>query len=93
MCVARTSSGRGGVFAEIDPGVPDGFRFDKQGNRWTSAGNGVHCYNPTGHKIGEIHTGETVANVSFGGPDNNRLFITATTSLLAINLNTNGATV
>ncbi len=80
----------GRVFAEIDPGVPDGFRFDRQGNLWTSAGNGVHCYDPNGRKIGEIRTGETVANVCFGGPGNDVLFITATTSLLAIKLKTSG---
>ncbi len=81
----------GRTFAEIDPGVPDGFRLDEHGNIWTSTGNGVHCYSPEGEKLGEILTGETVANVTFGGPKNNRLFITATTSLYAIYLAVRGA--
>lgn len=81
----------GRVFAVIDPGVSDGFRLDVNGNIWTSAGNGVHCYRPDGIKLGEILTGEAVANVTFGGPKNNRLFITATTSLYAIYTATAGA--
>ncbi len=81
----------GRVFAVIDPGVPDGFRLDVNANIWTSAGNGVHCYSADGVKLGEILTGETVANVTFGGPKNNRLFIAATTSLYAIYTATTGA--
>jgi gluconolactonase len=34
---------------------------------------------------------ETVANLTFGGPKRNRLFITATTSLYSIFVNANGA--
>lgn len=79
------------VFAEIDPGVSDGFRFDIQGNLWTSADNGVQCFSGSGDMLGEILTGETVANVTFGGPRNNRLFITATTSLFSMYVAVPGA--
>lgn len=79
------------VFAEIEPGVSDGFRFDIQGNVWTSAGNGVQCFSSSGDMLGEILTGETVANVTFGGPRNNRLFITATTSLFSMHVAVPGA--
>lgn len=79
------------VFAEIEPGVSDGFRFDAQGNIWTSAGNGVQCFSSSGDMLGEILTGETVANVTFGGPKNNRLFITATTSLFSMYVAVPGA--
>ncbi|MGI9401586.1 MAG: SMP-30/gluconolactonase/LRE family protein, partial [Rhizobiaceae bacterium] len=65
-------------FAEISPGVPDGFRLDEQGNLWTSTGNGVHCYSPDGEKLGESLTGETVANGTVGGRKKNRLWSTAT---------------
>ncbi len=79
------------VFAEINPGVSDGFRYDIQGNLWTSAGNGVQCFSSSGDMLGEILTGETVANVTFGGPKNNRLFITATTSLFSMYVAVPGA--
>ena len=32
------------VFATINPGVSDGFRVDSEGQVWTSAADGVHCY-------------------------------------------------
>jgi gluconolactonase len=83
------SNGR--VFCNIDNGIPDGFRFDVKGNLWTSAGDGVHCFAPDGTLIGKILVPQTVANVTFGGPRKNRLFITATKSLYAVYLATNGA--
>ncbi|WP_282127990.1 SMP-30/gluconolactonase/LRE family protein [Roseobacter litoralis] len=80
----------GAVFAESTNGLFDGFRVDLDGNIWTSAGDGVHCYAPDGDLIGKILTGEVVANVEFGGIKRNRLFICATTSLRAVYLNTQG---
>jgi len=74
----------GRVFAEIAPAVPDGFRTDVDGNVWTSAGDGVHCYDPQGVLLGKILVPEQVANLTFGGAKGNRLFITAKTSLYAI---------
>jgi len=60
-------------------------------NIWTSAGDGVHCYSPDGTLLGKINVPEVVANVCFGGPKRNRLFIAATTSLYAIFVQTQGA--
>ncbi|HZG21494.1 MAG TPA: SMP-30/gluconolactonase/LRE family protein [Herbaspirillum sp.] len=81
----------GEVFAEIRPGLADGFRLDALGNVWTSAGDGVHCYAPDAVLLGKVRVPEVVSNVCFGGPRHNRLFITATTSLYAIYLAVNGA--
>lgn len=80
------------VFAEISPGVPDGFRLDEFGNIWTSSGNGVQVFAPDGSYLGRIVIPEAVANLTFGGAKNNRLFITATTSLYAIYVGVRGAT-
>lgn len=85
---ATLSNGR--VFATINPGVPDGFRVDTDGNIWTSAADGVHCYSPAGELLGKILVPETVANVTFGGPRRNRLFIAASTSLYSVSLGSNG---
>lgn len=81
----------GRVFAEIEKGVSDGFRLDRVGNVWTSTGGGVQCFSASGDLLGEILVDEAVANVTFGGPKNNRLFITASSSLYAIYLAVNGA--
>jgi gluconolactonase len=75
---------RGGdVLIEVSPGIPDGLRLDTEGNIWCSAGDGVHCITPGGELIGKIHTPEICANVVFGGPKRNRLFLCAYTSIYA----------
>ncbi|MEQ7124846.1 SMP-30/gluconolactonase/LRE family protein [Actinopolymorpha sp. B11F2] len=81
----------GDVFAVCTEGLFDGFRLDDGGRIWASAGDGVHCYDPDGTLIGKVLVPETVANVEFGGPRCNRLFICATTSLYAVLLPVNGA--
>ncbi len=80
----------GAVFATCTVGAFDGFRLDAEGRLWTSAGDGVHCYEPDGTLVGKIYTPEPVANVVFGGLKRNRLFICATTSLYAVLLPVNG---
>ncbi|MBF0678591.1 MAG: SMP-30/gluconolactonase/LRE family protein [Devosia sp.] len=89
--VAGRTLANGRVFCTVDPGLPDGFRFDIDGNLWTSAGDGVHCFAPDGTLIGKILTPERVANLTFGGPKGNRLYIAATSSIYAVYLTTNGA--
>jgi gluconolactonase len=79
------------VFCDIKTGNPDGFRMDVTGNLWTSTHAGVECYAPDGTLLGRINVPEMVANVCFGGKRRNRLFITATTSLYAVYVNTTGA--
>tara|TARA_R110002020_G_scaffold14225_11_gene50403 strand:+ start:7755 stop:8669 length:915 start_codon:yes stop_codon:yes gene_type:complete len=78
------------VFADIDSGLPDGFRLDSDGNIWTSAGLGVNVYDPAGTLLGRIKTGAKTANVTFGGPMRNRLYITASQYLFAIDVSATG---
>lgn len=85
----RTLTG-GEVFATCTAGFFDGFRIDARGQLWTSAADGVHCYHPDGTLLGKIAVPEVVANLCFGGPKRNRLFICATTSLYSIYLATRG---
>lgn len=80
----------GRVFCDIKTGIPDGFRIDMNGNLWTSCHAGVESYAPDGTLLGRINVPEIVANVTFGGRRRNRLFITATTSLYAVYVNTTG---
>ena len=51
----------------------------------------MHCYAPDGTVVGKILVPEVVANVCFGGPKRNRLYICATTSLYAVYLRVQGA--
>jgi len=82
----------GEVFAECLTGLYDGLRVDSTGNIWTSAGEGVSCYDGnTGVLLGRIRVPEIVANVCFGGgAKRNVLYMCATTSLYSIRLAVNG---
>lgn len=80
----------GSVFADCTNGFFDGFRLDRDGRVWSSAGDGVHCLNAEGVLIGKVHIPEIVGNVCFGGAKLNRLFIAATSSLYSVYLNVNG---
>ena len=82
--------GKNHIFADCSAGLFDGFRIDSDGRIWTSAGDGVHCFDPDGTLIGKILIPELVSNVCFGGPKLNRLFICGTTSLYSCYLAING---
>ncbi len=96
--VAGDKLANGKVFAEnFAPGFTDGVRTDIDGNVWCSMGwadpkeDGVRCYAPSGDMIGIIHLPETCANLCFGGKKRNRLFMTASTSVYAVYVETQGA--
>ena len=66
------------VFADIDPGVPDGLRVDAAGRIWTSAGAQVRIYAPDGELVESIEFPETVSNLCWA---DGVWYVTATTSL------------
>lgn len=78
------------VFADISPGLPDGFRVDHCGWIYTSSGDSVQIFHPDGTLLGKILVPEKVGNLTFGGVRGDTLFITASTSLYSIVLNTHG---
>ncbi len=80
----RCEVGEGKPLVAIAEGVPDGLRIDQFGNLWVSSARGVEVFAPNGDPLGIIHVPEVVSNLTFGGPKNNRLFITATTSVYAV---------
>ncbi len=79
--VYDVASGRGEVFAEIDPGVPDGLRVDPRGNVWTSAGPPGARVLPAGELLEAVDFPETVSNLCWG---DGRWYVTASTSLYAL---------
>ncbi|HVP47901.1 MAG TPA: SMP-30/gluconolactonase/LRE family protein [Bryobacteraceae bacterium] len=78
-------------------GLADGIRADTDGNIWVGAGwvgagyDGVHIFTPQGERIGQILLPEICANVCFGGPKRNRLFMAAGQSLYAVYVEAHGA--
>ncbi|MEN8444985.1 MAG: SMP-30/gluconolactonase/LRE family protein, partial [Cyanobacteria bacterium J06555_13] len=78
------------IFAIVEPGEPDGFCVDEQGNVLSSSQEGVQIYSPVGTYLGKIPIPEVCANLTFGGENRDRLFITAGDSLYTIQLKTRG---
>jgi gluconolactonase len=68
----------------------DGMTLDNRGNIYLT-GNGVTIYDRRGQKVTEIQVPEPPANVTFGGKDNQTLFVTARTSLYATEMQVKGA--
>lgn len=81
----------GTVLMTCGSGIYDGFRLDTEGRIWTSAGSTVECYTPDGALLGRIRIPERVANLVFGGPKRNRMFIAATSSIYSVMLPVTGA--
>jgi gluconolactonase len=78
---------------------PDGLRCDVDGNVWSSSNggasglgyNGVLVFTPQGQLIGRIRLPEVTANLAFGGPKRNVLFMAASQSIYQLVLSTQGA--
>ena len=95
----RLRNGRRFTTMQTDKGwgLGDGMRADVDGNLWVGAGwvgegyDGVHVFTPEGQRIGQILLPEICANVCFGGPKRNRLYMAASQSLYAVYVNTRGA--
>jgi gluconolactonase len=97
--------GKGRQFASMEmelngkkvAGFADGIRADTDGNIWVGSGwvgdgyDGVQVFAPDGTRIGLIKLPEICANVCFGGPKRNRLFMAASQSLYAVYVEAIGA--
>ncbi|MDR6232268.1 SMP-30/gluconolactonase/LRE family protein [Pseudomonas oryzihabitans] len=68
------------VFAEVAPGLPDGFRVSRNGWLYTSSACGVQVYHPDGTRLALIAVPEMVGNLTFDEHER-ALYILATTSL------------
>lgn len=83
-------------FACEDGEAPDGLRCDVDGNIWMAYGavkpgqDGVLVLSPEGKRIGMIALPERAANLCFGGPKRNRLFIVTARGVYSVYVNTQG---
>jgi gluconolactonase len=71
------------------PEGSDGMTIDNRGNVYLTT-KVVAIYNPKGRKIEEIEVPEPPANATFAGADDRTLFITARTSLYAVDMRVKG---
>lgn len=74
----------------VGPGSPDGMKLDRFGNLFCCGPGGIHVLAPDARCLGIIRMPEFAANLCFGGRALDELFITATTSLYRIRLETGG---
>ena len=81
----------GEVLVTADTGGYDGVRIDDAGRLWLAAHDGLHCVHPDGTLLGKLLLPEVCANLTFGGPQGNVLFVTATNLLLSIRVTCRGA--
>ena len=79
-------------------GFADGIRADTDGNIWVGSGwvgdgyDGVQVFAAEdGVRIGQILLPEICANICFGGPKRNRVFMAASQSLYAVYVEAQGA--
>ncbi|WP_026923903.1 SMP-30/gluconolactonase/LRE family protein [Glycomyces arizonensis] len=91
FAVDGASLSGGEVFAESPGGNFDGLRLDVEGRVWAAAAD-VNCFHPDGTLLATLAIPQpAVANLVFGGPKRNRLFVCATDSVYSMLLSTNGS--
>ena len=69
----------------------DGMTIDDAGNVYLTLGKAVTIFDKSGKQIAKIEVPENCTNVCFGGKEKQTLFITAGTSLYAIEMKVRGA--
>ena len=71
-------------------GAPDGMKVDTEGRLWTTGAGGISVHAADGTYLGVFELEEHAANLTFGGPDFSTLFMTAGTSVYAIETTVRG---
>jgi gluconolactonase len=68
----------------------DGIRVDVAGRIWAGTGAGVSCFDADGVELLRFALPERASNLTFGGPQRDVLYITATTSLYSVRTSVSG---
>jgi gluconolactonase len=71
-------------------GVPDGIKVDDTGNLFVTGPKGIWVWDANGNHLGTIVMPEQPANLTWGGPQYDTLYITATTSVYRLRTKTKG---
>lgn len=88
--------GKGKIFAKMTQrkGMSltggDGLTIDTNGNIYVTTGLGLQVFDPAGKQLGIISIPEHPANVTFGGPGNHTLYVTARKSLYSVETKATG---
>lgn len=68
----------------------DGLTIDTKGNLYITSGLGLQVFDPEGKLLGIIEFPEQPANVTFAGPKNDTLYVTARTSIYSVKTEVTG---
>ena len=71
-------------------GVPDGIKVDEKGNLFVTGPKGIWVWDAKGNHLGTIVMPEQPANLAWGDPQYDTLYITATTSVYRLKTKTRG---
>jgi len=71
-------------------GVPDGIKVDDKGNLFVTGPKGIWVWDANGNHLGTIVMPEQPANLTWGDPQYDALYITATTSVYRLRTKTKG---
>jgi gluconolactonase len=71
-------------------GVPDGIKVDEKGNLFVTGPKGIWVWDANGNHLGTIVMPEQPANLTWGDPQYDTLYITATTSVYRLRTKTRG---
>lgn len=87
------SLGEGRLFAHlpgVEPGVPDGMKVDLDGHVYCCGPGGIHVLTALGQRIARIRFPEKSCNFAFGDEDHCTLYVTASTSVYRMRVETAG---
>jgi gluconolactonase len=71
-------------------GVPDGMKVDHKGRLFVSGPAGIWVWNSKGVHIGTVQMPKGMANLTWGGPNNSKLYITASDTVYILQTKTRG---
>jgi sugar lactone lactonase YvrE len=73
-----------------EPGNPDGMKVDSEGDIYVTGGGGLWVLDPAGRHLGTVPFPQATANLAFGGPDYQTIYVTARAGLYSIRVNVPG---
>lgn len=86
--------GEGELFVDMRgderTGNPDGMKVDEDGRLWVTGAGGVWVVQPDGRLLGVLAIPENPANIAFGGPEFGTIYLTARTSVYAVETTVRG---